>query len=151
VGLYQLTEKLEAAESLDRLAEPLQAAIHEVVPSGPVKDALSGTWLGHPVHPMLVAVPIGTWVGALVLDLTAGRDRGRQAAADTMVGLGVLGALPAALTGASDWSDTVGAERRVGLLHAVGNYAAVGLQAASWLARRRGRRAQGLALSVAGT
>ena len=149
MGLYQLTEKIEAAEGLDRLAQPLQAAIHKAVPTGPLKDALSGTWLGHPVHPLLVALPIGTWVGGLILDLTAGKDRGRGAAADTLVGLGVLSSLPAALTGASDWSDTVGAERRVGLLHALGNYAAVGLQAASWLARRRGRRAQGLALSVA--
>ena len=149
MGPYQLMEKLESTEALDRLAEPLQAAIHKAVPTGPVKDALSGTWLGHPVHPMLIALPIGSWVSALVLDLTAGGDRGRQAAADTLVGLGALSALPAAITGASDWSDTVGAERRVGLLHALGNYAVVGLQVASFVARRRGRRTRGVALSVA--
>ena len=149
MDLDRLMEQLEAAEDLDRTAEPLQAAVHRAVPSGPLKDALSGTWLGHQVHPLLIALPIGTWVGALVFDLTAGRDKARQAAADRLVGLGVLSALPAALTGASDWSDTTGAERRVGLVHAVGNAAAVGLQTASWLARRRGRRARGLVLSIA--
>ena len=103
------------------------------------------------MHPALVALPIGSWVSALVLDLTAGADRGRQSAADTLVGVGVLAALPTALTGASDWSDTVGAERRVGLVHAAGNYTVVGLQVASWLARRKGWRTEGLALSVAAT
>ncbi len=146
--LYTLMEKLEAADGLDRVAEPVQGVVQKVIPVGSLKDALSGTWLGHPVHPLLVSLPIGTWVSALVLDLTAGRDPGRHAAADALVGLGVLSALPTAASGASDWAETAGAERRVGLVHAIGNYAAVGLQAASWLARRRGSRARGITLSL---
>jgi nitrite reductase/ring-hydroxylating ferredoxin subunit/uncharacterized membrane protein len=113
-----------------------------------VKDLLSGTQLGHPVHPMLVAVPIGAWVSATVLDLVGGRS-GREAARK-LVGLGAVAALPTAAAGASDWSDTLGAERRVGLVHALGNYAALGVYGASYLARRRGRNGLGVALGLVG-
>ena len=63
--------------------------------------------------------------------------------------IGLATAAPAVVTGLSDWLSTAGAERRVGLVHALVNDAAIGLQAASWLARRRGRRARGAALSIA--
>ena len=145
-GLYQQVERLERAEALDDPAAALQEAIAVVVKPGPFKDVLSGTWLGHPVHPLLVTLPIGSWAGATVLDLTAGA--GGRDAADRLVGLGVLTALPTALAGASDWLDTAGGERRVGLVHAVGNYVAVGLMGASWLARKRGRRGTGVLLGL---
>jgi nitrite reductase/ring-hydroxylating ferredoxin subunit len=67
-----------------------------------------------------------------------------------LVGLGVLSALPAAATGASDWIDTTGREQRVGVVHAAANSAAVVLYAASWMSRRRGRTARGVALGMAG-
>ncbi len=65
---------------------------------------------GHPLHPVLVTVPIGAFTSAVVLDLT-GRQ---QSAARTLVGLGLLSSVPTALAGLTDWSDTRGAERRVG-------------------------------------
>lgn len=85
---------------------------------------------------------------AAVLDLTAGEVGAR--AVERLVGVGVLAAIPSALDGASDWSDIYGAERGVGLVHAVGNFAAVSLQATSYVARRRDRRRPGMALSAAG-
>lgn len=145
MGLYQLVERLEHAEALDAPAEAVQERIGKLVRTGPFKDLLSGTWLGHPVHPLLVTVPIGSWVGAAVLDL-GGAPMAK--AADRMIGLGVLSALPTALTGASDWLDTVDAERRVGFVHATGNYAAVALMGLSWVARKRGRRGVGVTLSL---
>ena len=48
--LDELMDKLETTEGLDGVAEPLQAWIHQAVPSGPLRNALSGTRLGHPVH-----------------------------------------------------------------------------------------------------
>jgi nitrite reductase/ring-hydroxylating ferredoxin subunit/uncharacterized membrane protein len=144
----EAVERLESAEVLDQPAEILSGLISKVVPRGPIKDLLSGTLIGHPVHPMLVTVPIGAWVSASVLDFVGGK-RSRDAARK-LVALGALSALPTAATGASDWSDTLGAERRVGLVHAVGNYAALGVYGMSYLARRRGRHARGKVLALAG-
>lgn len=145
--LTGLTDALERAEALDDIAARAQRAVQPLLSSGPVKDVLSGTWLGHPVHPLLIVLPIGTWVSATLLDLVGGRAG--RVAADRLVAAGVLSTLPTAATGLSDWLDTQDAERRVGLVHAVGNTVALGLQLASLRARRRGRRATGVTLSLA--
>jgi len=110
---------------------------------------LTGTWLGHQLHPMLTDVPIGSWVSAGVLDLTAGPAASR--AAQRLVGFGVLAAIPTAASGASDWSESYGSEQRVGLVHALGNVGALSLQLASYVARRRGHRGLGIALGTVGT
>lgn len=147
--LQRLVERIESAEVLDGPAAALSSVVDRAAPDGPVKDALSGTWLGHAVHPAAVLVPAGAWLSATALDLTS--PRSSRAAARRLVGLGVLAAGPAAATGASDWSDTEGAEKRVGLVHAGGNYLAIALQVASWRARGRGRHGRGVVLSAAAT
>jgi nitrite reductase/ring-hydroxylating ferredoxin subunit/uncharacterized membrane protein len=131
---------------LDRIGDA-GASLASGLGPGRIKDLLSGTWLGHPLHPMLTDLPIGFWTCSLALDVLAG-DRGREASR-TLVGLGVVAAVPTAVSGWSDWVDTEGEERRVGVAHAVGNLAATALYATSWLMRRRGGRA-GLALALAG-
>ena len=105
----------------------------------------SGTPVGHPLHPLLVAIPIGAWTSAAVF--RSGGRRRRRAQADW---LGVLAAAPSAATGTSDWTSTSRGERRVGLVHAVLNWVAIASYAASWLARRRGHRASGVAWSLVG-
>lgn len=146
--LERAVEVVEGAAFLDPVASAVGKVIAKVAPTGPVKDVLSGTWLGHPVHPMLVTVPIGSWVAASWLDLVGGRE-GRRAATH-LVGFGNLAALPTALTGASDWVDTEGAEKRVGLVHATLNYASIAIYVASWRARRQGRQGRGAALALLG-
>jgi nitrite reductase/ring-hydroxylating ferredoxin subunit len=86
-----------------------------------------------------------------VLDLVSGK--GSAPAARRLVGLGLLAALPTATAGASDWSDTTGAERRVGLVHAAGAWLSMGLYGASWLARGRGNKGhrRGIVLALAGS
>ena len=79
-------------------------------------------------------------------DFSGGEDRTTR----RLIGIGTLGAVPAAVTGASDWLTTSGPERRVGLVHALANYGGIGFQAASWWARRTGSRRRGIALSLAG-
>ncbi|HVS73636.1 MAG TPA: DUF2231 domain-containing protein [Phycisphaerae bacterium] len=37
--------------------------------ANPLKSFLLGKWLGHPLHPAIVHVPIAMWVGALILDI----------------------------------------------------------------------------------
>jgi nitrite reductase/ring-hydroxylating ferredoxin subunit/uncharacterized membrane protein len=126
------TNAVERAAALDTPSEAIDAVVSRI-PNGPVKDLLSGVAVGHPLHPALVAVPIGAFTGAVALDLT-GRE---QSAARILVGLGLLSSVPAAAAGLTDWSDTRGAERRVGLAHLALNVAGLGVIAASWLSRRR--------------
>ena len=111
---------------LDRLSEVLQHVIGAVVgtnrkPPRRLKSLLNGTWLGHPLHPVITDVPIAAWGLAALFDilwlvrasLNHWAVRGAQAA----VVVGVAAALGAYVTGATDWSDTFGAERRTGLIH----------------------------------
>lgn len=144
----QVIRKIAENEALDRITTPAVAWVNERTASTDVRNALSGTWLGHPLHPALTDIPIGAWVAATALDLTGGKRSAR--AARQLVALGVLAAAPAAATGASDWAHTFGATQRVGLSHAVANTVGTGLQATSWMARRRGRRGLGVLLSFAG-
>lgn len=142
-ALGRVADRIERFDKLDSVAEFLVSRLGKFVPSGPVEDLLSGTPLGHPAHPMLVAVPIGAWSTASVLDVTGGNERATR----TVVATGTLAALPAAATGFADWLSTSGPERRVGLVHAAANYGAVALQTASWFARRTDRR-RGAVLSA---
>ena len=109
---------------------------------------LRGEWLGHAVHPMLTDVAVGTWTSASLLDLLGGPDS--SAAAQRLVGAGLLAAGPTAWTGWAEWSAAGSRDKRVGLVHAVTNGVAIGMYAASWLARRRGRHARGARLALAG-
>jgi nitrite reductase/ring-hydroxylating ferredoxin subunit/uncharacterized membrane protein len=142
----RLTRAIEGAAPLDAVADPLSDIVTNATKNKAVKNGLSGTWLGHPLHPVLTDVPIGFWAAATVLDVTAG-ERGARGAR-RMVGLGILGSIPTAIAGASDWSDTYGPTKRIGLVHALLNGAASALQIVSWLARLRGDRRLGVRLSL---
>lgn len=148
MGTYELATRVGRIGALDSVGKRLGDLAARLIPRGPVKDALSGTWLGHPVHPVLTDVAIGALTSASVLDLVAGH-RGEQSA-DVLIGLGVASALPTAATGLSDWSDTFGPDKRVGVVHAASNIAGVTLYSASLLARRRGHRGAGTALGLMG-
>src|SRR5881227_1478883 len=77
---------LESAEVLDQVAQPLGKAVRGAVSGQPLKDALSGTWLGHAVHPMLTDVVIGSFMSASVLDLLAPDSDGK--ASERLIALG---------------------------------------------------------------
>ena len=143
-GLERVAGAIERAGFLDKPSGVVSGALERVLGPQSVRDALSGTPVGHPVHPVLVAVPIGAWTAATYLDLTGGDRR----AARRLVGLGNLAALPTALAGMNDWLTTSGPERRVGSAHAVANSAALLLYTGSWRARRRGEWARGVGLSL---
>ena len=144
-----IAERIERLEALDRVSEPLQTAVRNAVPpQSDLKDLLSGTWLGHPLHPPLTDVVIGTWTSALLLDLLG--DERTEAAADRLVAAGILAAIPTAAAGLSDWAELRGGSRRVGTVHALGNTTALVLHVASWTARMRDARGTGRALSAPG-
>jgi len=71
-----------------------------------VRNLLSGTDLGEPLHPVLTDLPIGAWVMSALLDTAGGPAA--EGAADLLVTAGVVAAAPTAAAGLNDWSDTAG-------------------------------------------
>jgi uncharacterized membrane protein len=82
----------------------------------------------HPIHPMVVALPIGLWVFALVCDVVraAGGALTWESVATYCVAAGIVGALLAALPGLIDYFSIDEPEmKRIANLHLVVNLAAV--------------------------
>src|SRR5215469_3420826 len=88
-----------------------------------LKSLLNGTWYGHPLHPAITDVPITSWVLTALFDIIwlITHSTWSAYAAFVTVTVGLLGALGAIVTGLTDWSDTYGSERRIGLNHAIYN------------------------------
>ncbi|MFD6322553.1 Rieske 2Fe-2S domain-containing protein [Streptomyces sp. NPDC058442] len=128
-----LLERLERAPRADPAIDALRSAVRSL-PLGRGRDVLHGRWLGHPLHPLMVQVPVGSWLSAAVLDTLPGRSR----EAGLLVGVGLATAAPAALAGAVDWAELHREQARVGLVHAMANWAAVGLYATSLTCRLKG-------------
>lgn len=146
-----LIDRVEGATVLDGPAKSVGRRVRGVLSPGALRDALSGSWLGHPLHPLLTDVVIGTWMSANLLDLLGGRDN--SAASETLIGAGIAASLPTAVTGASDWADAEPADdatRRTGVVHAAANVTALALYGASLVARRRGRWGLGAGLAAFG-
>ncbi len=142
-------KRLEETAALDTPVRLVQPLVDALLADRTRADALQGMWLGHAVHPLLVMVPIGSWTSATVLDLIGGRDS--RDAARKLVGLGVLAFPPAAITGWAEWGGALEQrDKRVGVVHAVSNVAAVTLFAASWKARRNQSHLRGKVLGLAG-
>ncbi|MDJ0391627.1 Rieske 2Fe-2S domain-containing protein [Roseomonas sp. E05] len=150
--------RIETAAALDRPSYAIETAMARPAqiagrPAGKLGDALHGNWFGHPIHPMLVTVPIGTWTFAFALDLLAVlgiRPRGATRAAEIALKAGAAGAVAAAATGLADWQHVNGRDRRVGLVHAAANSTALALTLTSVLLRERGRVSEGRLASAAG-
>jgi nitrite reductase/ring-hydroxylating ferredoxin subunit/uncharacterized membrane protein len=140
-------QAVEGAAALDAPAKAIAKRLRAALGREPLKDGLSGTWLGHPLHPPLTDVVIGAFLSSTLLDLLGGDDGG--SARRRLVGVGIAAAVPTALTGANDWADSEygnDAVRRSGLVHAASNSTALTLYATSLIAG--GRR--GAALRLAG-
>jgi len=145
MGAEQIARVLGDQKWLDEVATPVQEAIRKLFESAgrggrEAKKFLHGSALGHPLHPALVELPVGAWTLAAIFDaieLAGGGQRGKIA--DQAIGVGVIGALGAALAGAADWSETDGRAKRIGLTHGAMNVTATGLYVLSLLLRRRSR------------
>jgi nitrite reductase/ring-hydroxylating ferredoxin subunit/uncharacterized membrane protein len=140
----RVSDRLERAEGLDRVVEPLQQVVRKLPPGG-LRDALHGVWLGHPVHPVLVQVPVGAWLSAAFLDTVGNEDGARH-----LIGLGLLASAPAAVAGWADWAEQHEQQMRTGVVHAAANSAAITLYTGSLVARARQRTGLGKALGYAG-
>jgi nitrite reductase/ring-hydroxylating ferredoxin subunit/uncharacterized membrane protein len=142
-----------------RWLEPVADFLQKVVggaykllgkPGRDLKTLANGTWLGHPLHPVLTDIPIGAWTLAVLFDIIYlfRGTHGWVAAADVTILVGLLGALGAALTGYTDWSDTFGRERRVGITHGLLNTVAIVVYLVSLIIRVTGG-SRGLAIVIA--
>ena len=93
-------------------------------------NILKGTWLGHPLHPILVHIPMAMWPGALILDVLSQCDIGGNAIVRLSfyaIAFGLSASLLAAPTGLVDWSG-IKKEKpawKVGLYHMLLNLVAV--------------------------
>ncbi|MGH8670100.1 MAG: DUF2231 domain-containing protein [Burkholderiales bacterium] len=92
---------------------------------------------GHPIHPMLVPIPIGLWIFSLVCDLIHAGGSTNPAwstvALYTMGG-GIVGALLAALPGLVDLLSLPPGPRKTALVHMTINLVVVALYAVNlWL------------------
>jgi len=148
MSLHDAAKRLGDVEAIDQAAGPLVRVAKKAIPPGWRKDVLSGSPLGHPLHPALTDVPIGSYTAATVLDLIGGRRS--QDAVRALLAVGIVTSLPTAAAGLADWSDTYGPDQRIGVVHALSNVAALSLFAGSLAARRGGRTGVGRVLSLAG-
>ena len=78
----------------------------------PVHNFLNGTWLGHPLHPVLTDLPIGAFTVVILLDVLSFRD-----AANVTLGFGIVAMVAAAVAGYADYADTDGTARWRATVH----------------------------------
>jgi nitrite reductase/ring-hydroxylating ferredoxin subunit/uncharacterized membrane protein len=148
--LDKATVAIERAKALDAVADPLRSVVKPPLDPRPIKNALSGSWLGHRLHPLLTDVAITCFVGTSLVDLTVGEDG--DEAAQKLLQLGVLSVLPTAAAGLSDWVDVAhDREKRIGLVHLGANLVASACYLVSLSRRRNGRRMSGVWWALSGS
>lgn len=114
-------DRIESQDWIDRpsyRAEHVLALVLNLLggANGKVRNALHGTWLGHPLHPAVTDMPVGAWTTALVLDgidAISPQSEGFRTAARLSVAAGLAGAIASAATGIVDWQYTHDNARRV--------------------------------------
>jgi uncharacterized membrane protein len=140
--VLHITRRLEEeSEFLDEARE--KVPFHRLFAERPeLRDLLQGRSAGHAIHPVLVQIPLGTLVGALLLDVLA-----EPSAANKLLLVSLLTSAPSALTGWAEWVDADPASQRVGLVHAGANGLGVVLLAWSGVARLQKKRVRGSVLA----
>src|SRR4051812_25939056 len=125
--MQKLVDAIESASPLDAPGKQIGKTVRNAISPGAAKDALSGTWLGHAVHPMLTDVVIGSFLSATLLDLLGTEaDSGAQ---ERLIAVGIAAYAPTALTGVNDWADSEPVDdgvRRAGPVPAPSNSIAPG-------------------------
>lgn len=107
------------------------------------RNILAGRY-GHPVHPILVTVPIGAWVASVIFDIVAFASSEDEAVfaegAYWLIGIGVIGALLAAVFGLIDLFGIARGTKafRTGLIHMTINVTVVVLFVISFIVRAAG-------------
>ncbi len=96
-------------------------------------------FLGHPIHPMLIVIPLGSFISAVTLDAVFmwSGNTALGVVGFWNIGIGIMGGLLAAAFGFVDWLSIPRGTRakRIGLLHGATNVVVVGIFAVVWLGR----------------
>jgi nitrite reductase/ring-hydroxylating ferredoxin subunit/uncharacterized membrane protein len=130
-------------------------AIHDaVVRDGRFRkaaDMLHGTWLGHPLHPVLTDIPIGAWTIAVLCDLVAAQRGSAEAAkmADALTAIGAVAAVPTAFAGVVDYSAIDESAMALATAHGLLNSTGLVLNLLSLRDRAAGNRGRGVMFSAA--
>ncbi|UIJ58017.1 DUF2231 domain-containing protein [Amycolatopsis acidiphila] len=141
MNLHRLLRSAEQVRALDRPAGAVARVLRKALRNPAVDGALRGSWLGHPVHPILVTMPIGAWVSSAVFDLVFSQPK----AARRLQAIGLVAVPPTVLFGLADYSGLDVEQRRVGALHAAANAVSAGCFLAAWLSKSQGaNRAWGM-------
>src|SRR5688500_20368537 len=88
----------------------------------------------HPIHPMLVVLPLGLWIAALAFDIVQALGGGPiwRTLAFWNIAAGIIGALLAAVPRFVDYLDLPGRAPRIATFHLALNLGAVALLAVHW-------------------
>ncbi|MCX6047034.1 MAG: Rieske 2Fe-2S domain-containing protein [Chloroflexi bacterium] len=142
------------SDQLEKAALDIAHTIHSAVMEGgegtrKLADLLHGTWLGHPLHPVLTDVVVGAWTIGTFFDLVSLFKKSHQVEmiADALIQVGNFAALPTILSGLADFSTIPEPAANIALAHATANSIGFALQVASTRARNRGDRERALSCS----
>jgi len=141
----RLLERVKTSHKLDGAVAAVDPVAGKLVAREPVRRVLRGDSTGIPLHVIVKDLPFGAWTFAQVLDFFPD-DASRQAATH-LVGVGLLGVAPAAITGWGEWSLCDKETRRAGIVHAALNGVATVVFLSSWLARRGEHHETGIRLA----
>ncbi len=155
--LKHVTNAVQKEAIIDQTAKSIKDVAMKVFGGGgegkrTLRNALYGTWLGHPLHPLIVVVPAGAWMVTELLDLVGAglNDDGYDRAADVTAAVGMAGAVVAVASGANDWRFVHGKSSRLGLIHGLANTAGMGAMGLSLLMRVKGSRNAARVLATVG-
>lgn len=109
-------------------SEDAAQTIHQVVMDGgdtvrEAVDVLHGKPIGHPLHPILTDITIGSWVLGTFFDLVSmvTLSGSTRKAANRLITLGTISAVPTALAGIADYSTVKKDAAGHGALHGLVN------------------------------
>jgi uncharacterized membrane protein len=147
-------EPIERVLNPDLMAERIQRRIRQTVDGGSSRlrstaEFLQGKQFGYPLHPSLVTVAGGFWMSSVTMDILGmTRIKGFSRAADSLLFLGVLSAVPAAAAGLLEFSKLPEKSRVHGMRHGLLGLATALLWTASLLLRMSGRRKTAVMVSL---
>ena len=136
----QISARIIGSKLLKKISAPLDEFLNRCFRAPALRKLkvfLNGTWVGHPLHPLLTDIPTGAWTIAIVLDLIGLLFQLPQVgmASSIAVAVGIVGAAGAAAAGLMDWLDVDPPEKAIGAFHATLNISATVLFLASFLYR----------------
>lgn len=133
-------------------AEYIRAKLYATEASRDAADVLHGKGLGHPLHPILTDLTIGSWTYGVLFDVLAQVTgmKSLRKAADLLTLLGTASAIPTAITGMADFSAIKHDAAKYGAAHGMLNGLAFMCFATSTLMRLSGKRSAAMLFSFAG-